>query len=430
MYPSPTPTYGNMFQPTFTPTPYPGNMFQPTFAPTPYPTGNMFEPTFSPTPYPTGNMFDPTTGNIFQPTFAPTPYPTNGNMFEPTTGNIFQPTFAPTPYPTNGNMFEPTFAPTPYPTNGNVLPTNTPTPSVREHVFVPTLDPKKSIQGITGNLVYSDIVFNKDGKNPRIDNQSLTQGKAGVLFIHASWCPHCTRFSPTYKAVCNKLNANGLKFPCLAIESSELTKNLSEALDFSGFPTIKFFDNNGNILSGEYEGERTENGLLSAILSIMRDNSRDNMVPTITPSSSYEEEPIGDLTRIDGITANLTDADFIVNQSGQPFIRSSYTKGKPGLLFIHASWCPHCTRFIPTYKSLCNKLNSGRLKFPCLAIESEQLKNNIGLAKTLQIRGFPTLKFFDQNGKILGNYEGNRDENSLLNAVKEICKECSRGLNF
>jgi thiol-disulfide isomerase/thioredoxin len=378
------------------------NLYEPTPTP-PY----LYQPTPTP-PNPYEYQPTPTPPNPYQPT----PTPPNPYLYQPTPTPQY--TYQPTPTP------QYTYQPTPTPQYTSTGPT----------VFIPQLDPKKSIQGITGNLVYSDIAFDKDGTNPTIYNKNLTKGKPGMLFIHATWCPHCTRFSPIYRDACQKLNAKGLIFPCLAIESSQLTQNLSRSLDFSGFPTIKFFDQNGNILPGEYEGDRTVNGLLSAAMKLLNER----VGPTATPSGGMGDMggmgEIADVVRIDGITANLSDVDFIVNQNGQPFVRSSHTKGKPGLLFIHASWCPHCTRFIPTYKSLCSKLNNGSVKFPCLAIESDQLKNNRGLAKALQIQGFPTIKFFDQNGKILGDYNGNRDENSLLNAVRQVCKECARGLNF
>ena len=101
---------------------------------------------------------------------------------------------------------------------------------------------------------------------------------------------------------------------------------------------------------------------------------------------------------IQGITANLTIKGFKI--SGKE-VHVNNPSGNPGILLIHASWCGHCKNFAPTYKSLCKQLNKKRDTFPCVAIENEELSKDGGkIANALNIVGFPTLKFFDQHGKI------------------------------
>jgi thiol-disulfide isomerase/thioredoxin len=125
---------------------------------------------------------------------------------------------------------------------------------------------------------------------------------------------------------------------------------------------------------------------------------------------------------IQGITANLTTKGFKI--SGKE-VYVNNPSGNPGLLLIHASWCGHCKRFAPTYQSLCKKLNKNGDDFPCVAIENEELGKDGGkLSDALNVGGFPTLKFFDQHGKILGDYNGGRDEGHLLDTVCKVYHHC------
>ncbi len=93
----------------------------------------------------------------------------------------------------------------------------------------------------------------------------------------------------------------------------------------------------------------------------------------------------------------------------------------PGMLLIHAKWCPHCTRFIPVFNKLRNKLQG---KFMALAIEDGELKKNLQVGKALDFQGYPTLKFFDQNGKIIGEYNGDRTEGDILSHVCKVYHHC------
>lgn len=126
---------------------------------------------------------------------------------------------------------------------------------------------------------------------------------------------------------------------------------------------------------------------------------------------------------IPGITGNLTTEHFKINGSE---VHVHNPHGNPGLLLIHASWCGHCKRFVPTFQSMCKRLNQKNGNdFPCLAIEDEALNQDDGkLASALNVAGFPTLKFFDQNGKIIGDYNGSREEGDLLNTICDVYHHC------
>lgn len=125
---------------------------------------------------------------------------------------------------------------------------------------------------------------------------------------------------------------------------------------------------------------------------------------------------------ISGITANLNTNDFIITNDNTVYLKNKITNGEPGMLLIHATWCGHCKHFIPIYQNLSRKLG---VRFPCVAIESEELKKDNGkLSKALSIEGYPTIKFFDQHGKIVKDYNGNRNEKDILNNICQVYHHC------
>lgn len=91
----------------------------------------------------------------------------------------------------------------------------------------------------------------------------------------------------------------------------------------------------------------------------------------------------------------------------------------PGILLIYADWCGHCTRFKPVFNKVCSRVGSD---FACTSIESEELTNAPSLSKALKFSGFPTIKFFDSQGNIIGDYpEGApRDADSLLKYIQHL----------
>jgi thiol-disulfide isomerase/thioredoxin len=98
------------------------------------------------------------------------------------------------------------------------------------------------------------IYINKNLKSP------------GMLLIFADWCGFCQKFKPTFNELCRQL---GNEFHCVSIEDTQLkqNENLTKALNFRGFPTIKFFDKSSKIIS-EYNGERNKTELLKHICKV------------------------------------------------------------------------------------------------------------------------------------------------------------------
>jgi thiol-disulfide isomerase/thioredoxin len=95
--------------------------------------------------------------------------------------------------------------------------------------------------------------------------------------------------------------------------------------------------------------------------------------------------------------------------------------GNPGMILIWADWCGHCQRFKPTFNKMCKKLGDD---FPCVSIDDTELSKDKNLAKSLNFRGFPTIKFFDQTGKIIADYASERSEAPLYDHICEFYHHC------
>lgn len=127
---------------------------------------------------------------------------------------------------------------------------------------------------------------------------------------------------------------------------------------------------------------------------------------------------------MEGISGNLNTNDFKIN-NGTVFINPRIMKGNPGILLSWATWCNHCTKFKGTYQKIAAQLNQAGDSFSCLAIESEELKKDNGaVSNALNIEGYPTMFWVAQDGKVLGQYKGDRDPNTILTQVCDVYHHC------
>lgn len=117
-----------------------------------------------------------------------------------------------------------------------------------------------------------------------------------------------------------------------------------------------------------------------------------------------------------GIT--LDSKDFKIKDNG---VYVTSNNNKPGLLLIHAEWCGHCKRFKPTFNKIASQLGKD---FPCMSIEDSDMTDT--LKSSLQFGGYPTIKFFDQRGKIISDYNGDRSESDILTHICQVYHHCMK----
>lgn len=115
---------------------------------------------------------------------------------------------------------------------------------------------------------------------------------------------------------------------------------------------------------------------------------------------------------------HLTPRNFII-VGNKAVLKTQSTRSLPGMLLIYADWCGHCVRFKPVFNKLCSV--AGR-DFVCASIESAELENSPKLSSSLNFKGFPSIKFFDKKGNIIGDYPEQypREFNAILEYIQKV----------
>jgi thiol-disulfide isomerase/thioredoxin len=94
-------------------------------------------------------------------------------------------------------------------------------------------------------------------------------------------------------------------------------------------------------------------------------------------------------------------------------------ENNPGMLLIWGDFCSHCHRFASTFNEIADSIGQD---FCCTSIESEELNDQ--LSSALNFQGFPTIKFFDQSGKLIGDYNKERNKETILNEICQVYHHC------
>ena len=92
-----------------------------------------------------------------------------------------------------------------------------------------------------------------------------------------------------------------------------------------------------------------------------------------------------------------------------------------GILLVKATWCGHCTRFLPEFKRLDSILGNN---YKVIFIDEVNLGN---YREKLNINGYTSLLFFNKEGKIISEYPdtNKRDINNILKyicSIQNLCK--------
>ncbi|KAG7089585.1 hypothetical protein E1B28_011252 [Marasmius oreades] len=89
-------------------------------------------------------------------------------------------------------------------------------------------------------------------------------------------------------------------------------------------------------------------------------------------------------------------------------------QGKPGLIEFFAPWCGHCKNLAPIYEQLADAFTHAKDKVYIAKVDADG--DGKDLAKKYGVTGYPTLKWFDADGKD-EPYEDGRDIEALAGFV-------------
>lgn len=95
-----------------------------------------------------------------------------------------------------------------------------------------------------------------------------------------------------------------------------------------------------------------------------------------------------------------------------------YMKPGGGLLLVKTDWCGHCKRVLPELEEVSRLTGSA---FPIYKLDADKNKNTIS---KLGVKGFPTIFFIEQDGRISGRYEKERNTKSIIDEICTLMKKC------
>lgn len=158
-----------------------------------------------------------------------------------------------------------------------------------------------------------------------------------------------------------------------------------------GFPTIIYFNFGKNPKT--YEGGRTEKNFIDFMKNPSDPNAgqpsiKDDWVEV----AGYEHIHL------------LDDANF------DEFIETK----KKVLVMFYAPWCGHCKTMKPAYAQAATDATSFLPGSYLAAVDATRSKR---LAEKFALKGFPTLKYFE-NGQFKFDYNGGRTKEDLINFMR------------
>lgn len=121
--------------------------------------------------------------------------------------------------------------------------------------------------------------------------------------------------------------------------------------------------------------------------------------------------------------------DFDFTEDGK-LIPLPEDKGKVGLIFVYATWCPNCTPCKSEFASLKDKINKKTTQLYVIngsgsSGDEPTRKSEQALLKKLktifpEFRGFPSFLVVDRSGKVIKKHEGERTAEALLKTIESI----------
>ncbi|KAF8977472.1 hypothetical protein BGZ46_007373 [Entomortierella lignicola] len=94
------------------------------------------------------------------------------------------------------------------------------------------------------------------------ESEVLKSGKSALVEFYAPWCGHCKNLAPIYEKVAQDFQ-NDKNTVLIANVDATVDKTFADKYEVSGYPTIKFFNANGQV--EDYTGGRTEQDFIDFI---------------------------------------------------------------------------------------------------------------------------------------------------------------------
>ena len=106
-----------------------------------------------------------------------------------------------------------------------------------------------------------------------------------------------------------------------------------------------------------------------------------------------------------------------LNDSNYEKLISEESLKIPTVFFFYSKWCTHC-RNLEKKLALIDLAKDKPCEFNIYSIKAE---NSLKILQKFQIRVYPSLLFL-KNGKVISFFEGDKSQETLVTAFKDLCK--------
>jgi len=116
-----------------------------------------------------------------------------------------------------------------------------------------------------------------------------------------------------------------------------------------------------------------------------------------------------------------------VNSKNLENFKKTMAESSNTMVLYHASWCPHCVVFIPTWKKFYKECSKKYNNVNLYSVEQSELENiswnnKAGKLQKPVTNGFPTIKFYS-NGMEVNSFEQERSKENLFAFVESNMKK-------
>ncbi len=101
------------------------------------------------------------------------------------------------------------------------------------------------------NIHKTDSDFTIENGSVKLNNEDGNRKGAFVAF-YAPWCGYCKMLAPAWNGYAEKLNNSSVHFLAVDCTNNNCSKVSSE-LDIQGYPTIKFVEPSGEVVTPVYQ---------------------------------------------------------------------------------------------------------------------------------------------------------------------------------
>jgi len=220
-------------------------------------------------------------------------------------------------------------------------------------------------------------------------NRAIGKGIPALVEFYAPWCGHCKNLAPKYEQLADAFQHAQDKVIIAKVDADGEGRPMGQTYEVKGFPTIKWFDADGN--AEDYEGGRELEDFVQYITE--KTGVKSNLKPP----------PPSDVTTL----------------TVDNFHPTALDKTKNVLVTFTAPWCGHCKSMKPIFEKVASYFKDEE---DCiLANIDADAAHNKPIAMMYGVKSYPTIKFFGKGSEDPVDYTGGRSEQAFVDFLNEKC---------